>query len=35
LQIAGRPFGEKTVLRVGSAYERSTPWKDRRPLLEG
>jgi aspartyl-tRNA(Asn)/glutamyl-tRNA(Gln) amidotransferase subunit A len=35
LQIAGRPFDERTVLRVGSAYEKSTPWKDRRPLLEG
>ncbi|MGE5253370.1 MAG: amidase [Planctomycetaceae bacterium] len=34
LQIAGRPFDERTVLRVGSAYERTTPWKDRRPLLE-
>lgn len=35
LQIAGRPFDEKTVLRVGSAYEMNTPWKDRHPLLEG
>jgi aspartyl-tRNA(Asn)/glutamyl-tRNA(Gln) amidotransferase subunit A len=26
LQIAGRPFDETTVLRVGAAYESATPW---------
>lgn len=26
LQIAGRPFNEETVLRVGAAYEATTPW---------
>ena len=31
LQIAGRPFDEATVLRVGAAYEASTPWTDHRP----
>jgi aspartyl-tRNA(Asn)/glutamyl-tRNA(Gln) amidotransferase subunit A len=31
LQIAGRPFEEATVLRVGAAYERATPWHTRRP----
>jgi aspartyl-tRNA(Asn)/glutamyl-tRNA(Gln) amidotransferase subunit A len=35
LQIAGRPFDEKTVLRVGCAYEMNTSWKDRLPLLQG
>jgi aspartyl-tRNA(Asn)/glutamyl-tRNA(Gln) amidotransferase subunit A len=35
LQIAGPPFDEKTVLRVGFAYEMNSPWKDRHPLLEG
>jgi aspartyl-tRNA(Asn)/glutamyl-tRNA(Gln) amidotransferase subunit A len=35
LQIAGRPFDEATVLRVGHAYETSTTWKDRRPSLDG
>jgi aspartyl-tRNA(Asn)/glutamyl-tRNA(Gln) amidotransferase subunit A len=35
LQIAGRPFDEATVLRVGHAYEAITPWKDRRPSLDG
>jgi len=34
LQIAGRPFDEKTVLRVGYAYEMNTPWKDRHPALD-
>jgi aspartyl-tRNA(Asn)/glutamyl-tRNA(Gln) amidotransferase subunit A len=31
LQIAGRPFDDAKVLRVGHAYERATPWRDRRP----
>ncbi|HSR12734.1 MAG TPA: amidase [Thermodesulfobacteriota bacterium] len=31
LQIAGRPFEEALVLRVGFAYERETPWKERHP----
>jgi aspartyl-tRNA(Asn)/glutamyl-tRNA(Gln) amidotransferase subunit A len=31
LQIAGRPFDEATVLRVGRAYERATDWHRRRP----
>jgi aspartyl-tRNA(Asn)/glutamyl-tRNA(Gln) amidotransferase subunit A len=35
LQIAGRPFDEATVLRVGHTYEAITPWKDRRPSLDG
>ena len=33
LQIAGRPFDEATVLRIGHAYERETPWRRRRPAL--
>ncbi|MFN7754158.1 MAG: amidase [Pseudomonadota bacterium] len=33
LQIAGRPFDEATVLRVGHAYERATAWRTRRPAL--
>ncbi len=35
LQIAGKPFDEETVLRVGHAYEANTPWKDRHPRLDG
>jgi aspartyl-tRNA(Asn)/glutamyl-tRNA(Gln) amidotransferase subunit A len=33
VQIAGRPFDDVKVLRVGHAYERATPWRDRRPTL--
>ena len=31
LQLAGRPFEEGMVLRVGHAYEQATPWHTRRP----
>jgi aspartyl-tRNA(Asn)/glutamyl-tRNA(Gln) amidotransferase subunit A len=34
MQIAGRPFDEATVLRVGHAYEKASAWRGRRPLLE-
>lgn len=30
-QVAGRWFDEAIVLRVAQAYERATPWRDRRP----
>lgn len=33
LQIAGRLFDDATVLRVGDAYEKATPWRARRPEL--
>jgi aspartyl-tRNA(Asn)/glutamyl-tRNA(Gln) amidotransferase subunit A len=33
LQIVGKLFDEATVLRVGDAYERVTPWRQRRPAL--
>jgi aspartyl-tRNA(Asn)/glutamyl-tRNA(Gln) amidotransferase subunit A len=33
LQIVGRLFDEATVLRAGNAYEKATPWRDRRPAL--
>ena len=33
MQIAGRRFDEATVLRVASAYERSTTWRARQPSL--
>jgi len=35
LQIAGRPFDEATVLRVGHAYECAAGWVARRPVLDG
>ena len=33
LQIVRRHFDEATVLRIGHAYERATPWRERRPPL--
>jgi aspartyl-tRNA(Asn)/glutamyl-tRNA(Gln) amidotransferase subunit A len=33
LQLAGRPFDEATVLRVGHAYEQATEWHTRRPRI--
>lgn len=33
LQIAGRPYGEETVLRVAYAYEQATPWHQRKPPI--
>lgn len=33
LQIAGRPFEEDLVMRVGDAYEKVTPWRKFRPNL--
>ncbi|OGA56482.1 MAG: hypothetical protein A3F74_14470 [Betaproteobacteria bacterium RIFCSPLOWO2_12_FULL_62_58] len=34
MQIAGRPFDELSVFRVGHAYEQATQWRARRPSLE-
>lgn len=34
LQIAGRPFAEATVLRIGYAYEQATTWHTRHPDLD-
>ena len=31
LQVAGRPFDEATVLRIGAAYESATRWHEQRP----
>ncbi|ETW94164.1 MAG: hypothetical protein ETSY1_36090 [Candidatus Entotheonella factor] len=33
MQIAGRRFDEATCFRVAQAYEKATPWRDRRPQL--
>lgn len=33
MQIAGRPFDEALCFRVAHAYEKATPWRDRRPQL--
>jgi aspartyl-tRNA(Asn)/glutamyl-tRNA(Gln) amidotransferase subunit A len=32
-QLAGRPFDDATVLAAGTAYERATPWRNKRPML--
>lgn len=32
-QIVGKRFADPTVLRAADAYERATPWRDRRPAL--
>lgn len=34
LQIAGRPYDEETVYRIGHAYERATPWHGMHPDLD-
>lgn len=31
LQLLGKPFGEEMVLRLGHAYEQSTPWHREKP----
>ncbi len=33
LHIAGRPFGEQTVLDAGFAFQSATGWHERRPEL--
>jgi aspartyl-tRNA(Asn)/glutamyl-tRNA(Gln) amidotransferase subunit A len=35
LQLAGRPFAEATLCRIGHAYERTTGWWRRRPAFGG
>ena len=34
VQIAGRPFGDRMVLAVGTAFEAATQWRSRRPVLK-
>jgi aspartyl-tRNA(Asn)/glutamyl-tRNA(Gln) amidotransferase subunit A len=34
LQIVGRRFDDVTVLRAAAAFERASPWADRRPPLD-
>ena len=31
IQLVGKPFQETTVLRIADAFERATPFRDRRP----
>jgi aspartyl-tRNA(Asn)/glutamyl-tRNA(Gln) amidotransferase subunit A len=35
LQIATRLFDDATALRIGDAYEKATPWRAKRPALQG
>jgi aspartyl-tRNA(Asn)/glutamyl-tRNA(Gln) amidotransferase subunit A len=35
VQVAARPLDDAIALRIGNAYERATPWRDRRPPLKG
>ena len=34
LQLAGRPFDEGLLLRIGAAFESATTWHEKRPALE-
>jgi aspartyl-tRNA(Asn)/glutamyl-tRNA(Gln) amidotransferase subunit A len=34
MQIAGRPFEDATVLRIGYAYEQAARWFERHPVLD-
>ena len=33
IQLVGKPFQEPTLLRVADAFEKATPFRDRRPAL--
>jgi aspartyl-tRNA(Asn)/glutamyl-tRNA(Gln) amidotransferase subunit A len=33
IQLIGKPFAEATVLRVADAFEKATPFRDRRPSI--
>jgi len=34
MQIVGKPFDDALVMRAAHAYEKATPWRDRRPALD-
>jgi len=33
LQLIGRPFEEETLLRAAHAYEQSTQWRTKKPVI--
>lgn len=33
IQLVGKPFQEATVLRIADAFEKATPFRNRRPAL--
>jgi Asp-tRNA(Asn)/Glu-tRNA(Gln) amidotransferase A subunit family amidase len=35
LQIMGRPLGERQIMQIGLAFQRSTDWHTRRPDIKG
>jgi aspartyl-tRNA(Asn)/glutamyl-tRNA(Gln) amidotransferase subunit A len=35
LQLIGRAWDERTLLRIGHAFERDTPWAEKRPAVGG
>jgi aspartyl-tRNA(Asn)/glutamyl-tRNA(Gln) amidotransferase subunit A len=34
MQVVGKPFDDALVMRAAHAYEKATPWRDRRPALD-
>jgi aspartyl-tRNA(Asn)/glutamyl-tRNA(Gln) amidotransferase subunit A len=34
MQVVGKPFDDARVMRVAHAYEKATPWRERRPDLD-
>jgi aspartyl-tRNA(Asn)/glutamyl-tRNA(Gln) amidotransferase subunit A len=34
LQIAGRPFDERRLISIATAYQRQTDWHERMPVLD-
>jgi aspartyl-tRNA(Asn)/glutamyl-tRNA(Gln) amidotransferase subunit A len=35
IQLVGKPFQEPTLLRIADAFEKATPFRDRRPAMTG
>jgi aspartyl-tRNA(Asn)/glutamyl-tRNA(Gln) amidotransferase subunit A len=35
IQLVGKPFQEPTLFRAADAFEKATPYRDRRPALVG
>ena len=33
VQLVGKPFQETTVLRIADAFEKATPFRDKRPSV--
>jgi aspartyl-tRNA(Asn)/glutamyl-tRNA(Gln) amidotransferase subunit A len=33
IQLVGKPFQESKVLQIADAFEKATPFRDRRPAL--